>query len=130
MGVLLPGRTTTTYYSGDTEADLARVAWYDGNSKNTTHPLGQRTPNKFGLYDMHGSVWQWCQDWYGEDYYGKSDAENPAGPAQGTYRLLRGGSWNNYHMSCRSARRNRSDPDIRSNRVGFRIVLVPSFRTP
>ena len=122
--------TTTTYYSGDTEADLARVAWYIDNSKNTTHPVGQKEPNKFGLYDMHGNVWQWCQDWYSEDYYGKSEAENPAGPAQGSYRLLRGGSWGGSPVDCRSAGRGGSNPDFRFYYFGFRIVLVPSFRTP
>ena len=122
--------TTTTYHSGDTEADLARVAWYGGNSKKTTHPVGQKDPNKFGLCDMHGNVWQWCQDWFGEDYYGKSEAENPAGPAQGTSRLLRGGSWIYFPMGCRSAFRFGYYPDIRYSYIGFRIVLVPSFRTP
>ena len=118
--------TTTTYYSGDTEADLGRVAWYIDNSKNTTHPVGQKEPNKFGLYDMHGNVWQWCQDRYSEDYYGKSEAENPAGPVQGIYRLLRGGSWYLNPIFCRSANRSRVKPDGGRNLViGFRIVLVP-----
>ena len=79
---------------------------------------------------MHGNVWQWCQDWYGEDYYGKSEAENPAGPAQGTDRLLRGGSWFSFPLYCRSAYRFWDPPDSRGDALGFRIVLVPSFRTP
>ena len=81
---------------------MARVAWYGANSNNMTHPVGQKEANTFGLYDMHGNVWQWCQDWFDENYYGKSEAENP----QGSY------------------------PDYRDEFIGFRDVVVPSFRTP
>lgn len=121
--------TATTYYSGDSEADLDRVAWYYANSKSTTHPVGQKEANPFGLYDMHGNVWQWCQDCFGEDYYGKSEAENPQGPDQGAVRLLRGGSCYGYPMYCRSASRYGHSPGNRGDGIGFR-VLVPSFRTP
>ena len=121
--------TTTTYYSGDTETDLARAAWYEANSKDTTHPAGQKEPNKFGLYDMHGNVWQWCQDYYDKDFYGKAEAENPSGPAQGTLRVMRGGSWDHYSITCRAASRDGRNPGSRFNYFGFRIVVVPSFRT-
>ena len=122
--------TRTTYHSGDSEADLARVAWYGTNSNNKTHPVGQKEANAFELYDMHGNVWQWCQDFYGEDYYGKSEAENPQGPSQGAWRLLRGGSRRGYPMCCRSAYRFGDLPDRRSFVIGFRVVVVPSFKTP
>jgi hypothetical protein len=118
--------TTTTYYSGDTEADLSRVAWYEANSKGTTHPVGQKEPNSFGLYDMHGNVLQWCSDGYEADYYGKSEAENPQGP-QGAEHVWRGGSYDLEPRFCRSA--NRWHAGHSCDAVGVRLV-VPAFRTP
>ena len=125
--------TKTTYYSGDTDKDLDRVAWNFANSKNTSHPVGQKDANTFGLYDMHGNVWQWCQDWYGEDYYVKSTSENPQGPAQGALRLLRGGSFDDCSPgpgNYRSAFRFWMDPRYRFRHIGFRVVVVPASRTP
>ena len=121
--------TTTAYHSGDSEADLARVAWYAANSKNTTHSVGQKEANAFGLYDMHGNVWQWCQDWCDGDYYAKSKAENPQGLAHGCVRVLRGGSWNCDSQYCRSPFRSWIITISSGSFKGFRVV-VPSFRNP
>ena len=121
--------TTTEFYSGDVESDLDRVAWYSANSKGKTHPVGQKEPNTFGLYDMHGNVWQWCHDLWNEDYYANAPAENPLGPALGMSRLLRGGSCLNRPMVCRSAYRDWTTPDTRNFLVGFRMV-APVVGTP
>jgi formylglycine-generating enzyme required for sulfatase activity len=125
--------TTTTYHSGDAEADLARVAWYNANSNNLTHPVGQKEANAFGLYDMHGNVWQWCEDWWDENYYANSPAEDPQGSAHGARRVLRGGSAGVIPVGCRSAFRFRRAPVDRYLNFGifgFRVVVVPASRTP
>ena len=74
----------TKYYFGDDQSRLDEYAWYDGNfGSEITHPVGKKKPNSWGLYDMQGNVWEWCQDWFGEDYYKKSVVENPTGPKTG-----------------------------------------------
>jgi len=122
--------TKTRFYSGDADSDLDSVAWYRANSKNTPHPVGGKKANAFGLYDMHGSVWQWCRDAYREDYE-KLNATDPSSDAQGADRVLRGGSWNHTPEHCRSAFRNDDSPGVRYIIFGFRVVVsVPSSRTP
>jgi len=111
--------STTRYYFGDDEAELGEYAWYHNNSDGKTHPVGQKKPNAWGLYDMHGNVWEWCQDWYGE-YSGS--VTDPKGPISGEYRVLRGGSWIHGERGMRSAYRLRLRPDGRFSFIGFRLA--------
>jgi len=120
--------TTTTYHSGDLVADLAQVAWCSMNSMGATHPVGQKAPNAFGLYDMQGNVFQWCQDFYKE--YEKSDAENPQGPLNGAWHVIRGGSWDVPPYFCRSALRFWQATGYHIENVGFRVVTEPASVTP
>jgi formylglycine-generating enzyme required for sulfatase activity len=118
--------SSTAYNFGDDSAQLIEHGWYRGNSYSKAHPVGEWKPNRWGLYDMHGNLLQWCGDWYDAKFYDKVERENPHGPAQGSRRVLRGGSWNSDAHECRSAYRTSELPDTyRSDRGGFRIVLVP-----
>jgi formylglycine-generating enzyme required for sulfatase activity len=125
----LPGEAEWEYASragtiGDYAGDLDSMAWYDKNSGNRTHPVGTKKPNAWGLYDMHGNVWEWCQDWYDENYYRNSASSEPQGPSNGQYRVLRGGSWNLNASLSRSARRGWNAPDSRGYDLEFRVVAV------
>jgi formylglycine-generating enzyme required for sulfatase activity len=115
----------TEYCFGDSADRLGEYAWYSSNSGKRTHPVAQKQPNAWGLSDMHGNVWEWCQDWYGESYYRSSPTEDPQGPASGKYRVLRGGSWDNASADCRSAGRYWNSPEIRITNGGLRVVASP-----
>ena len=108
-------------YSGDGSHRIGNIAWYGGNSSNRTHEVGTMSPNELGIYDMSGNVLEWCQDWYGS--YSSSSQRNPKGPNSGSYRVLRGGSWNSYTPEeCRVSRRNYS-LGYGNRYIGFRLAL-------
>ena len=112
------------YYFGDSKKQLGEYAWHSDNvwsvNKKYAHPVAQKKPNAWGLYDMHGNVWEWCHDWFND--YPLGAVNDPAGPDSGVYRVRRGGGWDNRAAICRSAFRSGSDPDIRSSGLGLRLV--------
>jgi len=114
--------TTTFWLSGNREASLGEHAWFSENSEKKTHPVGQLRPNGFGLYDMHGNVWEWCADWHHGGYYANSPVDDPSGPPTGSHRVNRGGSWMNSSRSCRTAMRTDLSPGVRNHTVGFRLA--------
>jgi len=118
--------STTRYCFGDDESGLGENAWYRANSDMETHPVGEKKPNAWGLYDMHGNVWEWCQDWYDDGYYAKSPTDDPMGAATGLDRVGRGGSGACLAGYCRSAIRTGGGPVGRISDVGFRVSLVPA----
>ena len=115
--------TRTRFYSGDSDSDLDAVGWYDANSGNKRHPVGQKKPNAFGLYDMHGNEKEWCQDLYSENYTTATTID-PLNVA-GINRVLRGGSWENEPMLCRSARRSHYSSGSGNVSFGFRVIASP-----
>ena len=114
--------STAKWQCGNDESCLDRIAWYNANSNNQTHPVGQKQPNAWGLFDMTGNVWEWMGDWYGSDYYGKSPGQDPKGAASGSARVNRGGSWLNDPAGLRSADRLFDVPSGRDSILGFRCV--------
>jgi formylglycine-generating enzyme required for sulfatase activity len=111
--------------TGDYAGDLDSMAWYDKNSNNQTHPIGKKAPNGFGLYDMHGNVFQWCEDAYHESYNGApTDGSAWLSGGDSTRRVVRGGSWYADAVFCRSAIRHWGRTDYRLNYFGFRVVAA------
>jgi len=119
--LLFMGGWPTRWSFGDAEQRLGHYAWFNENSGGQTHPVGKKIPNAWGLYDMHGNVWEWCSDWYGD--YPKGDVEDPQGPSGGSFRVHRGGGWNGTAWHCRSASRFRGDPSSCCGNLGLRLVL-------
>jgi formylglycine-generating enzyme required for sulfatase activity len=110
---------------GDDESLLAEYAWYDANSGRRTHPVGQKRANAFGLCDMHGNVWEWCNDWYAD--YRKGALSDPHGPQSGSVRVSRGGCWYYFAGYSRSVIRFRDPPSNRFSNLGFRVAAdLPS----
>ncbi len=122
------GGSTGSYSFGDDVSALSRYAWFQENTWDKdewyAHLVRQKLANPFGLYDMHGNVWEWCSDWYGEKYYGESLSVDPEGPNDGKSRVYRGGSWFNAAWFCRSPKRDWRKPTFRDYNLGFRLVSV------
>ncbi len=118
----------TKYCYGDDPSKLGDYAWYLHNSERITHPIKQRLPNGFGLYDMHGNVWEWCQDGYDAAYYQRSPRADPPGESDGSHRVIRGGCSYDGPRDCRSACRSWNLPAYRGSNLGFRVALSQPVR--
>ena len=140
VGIRLSRGSVTRYWNGDDPEHLTQIAnvrdltarnkfgWQNTLSSSDgsvfTNDVGRYPPNRFGLFDMHGNAAEWCADWFSPSYYREPHGADPAGPATGVLRVVRGGSWHSSAIFCRSAHRAAEPPSRRSNRLGFRVVCV------
>jgi len=113
----------TRWNFGDRADAMGEYAWIRQNSGGTTHPVGQKKPNAFGIYDLYGNVAEWCTDWYANPYP-KGEVTNPTGPPSGMSKIVRGGAWGDDPSNARSAYRNADGSDGANNGIGFRCVLL------
>jgi formylglycine-generating enzyme required for sulfatase activity/serine/threonine protein kinase len=124
--------TTTKYWIGDQDQDLAQAGWFGTNSGGRTHAVGELKANPFGLYDIHGNILEWIQDWWEPTYYAgfqEKPALNPNGPSSaGSQRVIRGGNWTYAASSCRASARRRRDPPYRGPDLGFRVARVAGVK--
>jgi formylglycine-generating enzyme required for sulfatase activity len=117
--------TTTRYYFGDNARRLGDYAWFRDNSNKTIHPVGQKRPNAWGLYDMQGNVWEWCEDGWHDNYQGVPTDGSAWTQGENNHRVLRGGGWYGSSRFGRSSYRSGSNPGFRSDDIGFRVVMLP-----
>jgi len=115
----------TEYFFGNDPGPLGQYAWFVENSQGTTHPVGEKKPNPWGLYDIYGNVFEWVQDWDGENWKKDEPVTDPTGPSSGSGRVFRGGCWGDFAEFCRSAYRNSITPGNRINFLGFRLAFSP-----
>ncbi|KOR28472.1 hypothetical protein TI04_10910 [Achromatium sp. WMS2] len=116
--------STSRYFFGDDANRLGDYAWYDGNSNSKTHPVGQKQPNAWGLYDVHGNVWEWTQDRWHDNYNGAPTDGSAWESGNSSRRILRGGSWSSNDGNCRTAYRGNDEHSSSSSYWGFRVACV------